>query len=187
MNKKLIIGGGVVAAVLAFLLFGRGAGGNVSLAAQTDKESYAPGEAIVLTLNLTNAGETTTCVSDAAAGSVRFKSLTRDGEKVATRIGDAHYITSLTDIITSKLRPVAPGESVSIALTSSEDPGLGANALYTTKVRDTSGELTFYDVATPGTYELEVSYRYPGDSLPECERVFTGSTNSATVSFTVTQ
>ena len=188
MNKNMLIGGGVVIVVLLYLLLGRGTGGNITLAAETDKSSYEVGEAIELSLQLTNAGKSATCVGTASAGSVRINSLTRDGEAVATRTGDAHYITSLTDIITSKLRSVAPGKNAVIVLSSEEDPALGTNALYTTEVVDTTaGEVTFYDVGTPGSYELEVSYKYGGEKSESCEQVFTGSSNTAVVSFTVTQ
>jgi hypothetical protein len=47
--------------------------------------------------------------------------------------------------------------------------------------------VTFYDVGSPGAYELEVSYKYPGEPSEECDVVFKGATNASTVSFTVTE
>jgi len=188
IQKKSSVAVGVVVLIVALFFIMRGGGnGNVTLTAQTDKESYSAGEAINLTLSLTNAGEKNTCIGEAAGGSVRFASVTRDGGAVAERTAPSYYIESLSELVKIMLVSIAPGESIDIALTSYVDPGLGSAALRTTELDETSGFTTFYDVGTPGAYEIEVAYKYRGEASEACPDVFKGSTNAATVSFIVTQ
>jgi len=173
--------------VVALVVFAGRSGGNVSLEARTDKDSYAPGEPITLTLTLTNTGTDAVCLSETPDGGVQLTSVTVDGADVRERKTEASYITSLSDIIASKLRSIAPGETMEITLTSEIDAGLGSEAFYHTELDDISGILEFYDVGAPGIYRIEVSYDYQGKESDTCPDILKGSTNTATVSFTVTQ
>lgn len=176
----------VVAGAAIFIIFG-GGGTKVSLKASSDKPSYASGEEVKLTVSLINAGGNNTCLSDTALGNIKFLSVTRDGKPVETRTAPSYFIISLSEMIKSKLRQLAPGESMEIVLSSSDDPGLGAQALYTTALDNTSGLATFYNIEPLGTYQIEMAYEYPGEPSADCSDVFKGAINTAIVSFTVTQ
>ena len=99
----------------------------------------------------------------------------------------ADYITAFPKLLEASLRPVGPGESLQITLSSENDPGLGARALSTTVLEDDTGIVTFYNVEEPGRYALELAYLYTGPEFPECDRVFKGPSNTVNVTFTVTQ
>ena len=176
----------VVVGVVVFAVFGGGKA-KISLEASSDKPSYVSGEEIKLAVRLTNTGNKNTCVSDTALGNIKFLSVKRDGKPVETRTAPSYFITSLAEMIKSKLKQLAPGEKMEIALSSSEDPGLKAQALYTTALDKTSGLATFYGVQLPGTYQIELAYEYLGEPSADCSDVFRGITNTATVSFTVTK
>lgn len=159
----------------------------ISLGVSSDKPSYASSDEIKLTVSLTNAGDSNACLSNTALGNIKFLSVTRDGNPVETRNAPSYFLTSLSEIIKSKLRPLAPGEKIEIALSSSEDPGLGARALSTVATEGTAGMATFYNIKLPGTYKIDVAYEYPGEPSADCSDIFKGATNVATVSFIITE
>ena len=152
------------AVVLFFVLGGPGSSveQNVILEASADKASYSAGEEITLSLNLTNLGTADVCISERSLGSIRFTSITRDGETLETRSATSYFITSFSEILKSNLTPVAAGDTMELSLMSSFDPGLGSQALSTTIPDDSSGIATFYNVEKPGTYALEMVYDYAG-------------------------
>lgn len=174
----------VLFGVVLFLFLGRGSAA-VTLTASTDKASYSSHDSINLTLRLANSGNKETCVSDAALGNIKFLSLTRDGKSVETRTATSYYITSLSEMIKAKLTKLAPGKSTEIALSSSQDPGLHANAFYSTAPEGTYGKSTFYNVGAAGTYEMKIMYEYSGEPSPDCPDVWKGPIEPATVTFTV--
>ncbi len=157
----------------------------VSLIASTDKTTYAIGEPVSITMKITNDGISSVCLSETPLGNITFQSVTRDGSPVGTRIAPSYFLTSLTEMVKSKLTDVAPNTSVEIFFTSSYDPGLSSDALYTTALDETSGITTFYDIGKPGEYKIDAVYEYQGPSSDRCSTVFENKTNSVTVSFTV--
>jgi len=161
----------------------------VDLDASSDKQSYTTDEEINLSISLNNLGKVETCLSDLGSGSIKFTSFTRDGEPVGTRSVPANYIESFSKLLEISLEPIDPGEELSIMLSSENDPGLGARALTTTTLeKDTdTGIVTFYNVEEPGEYSLEISYEYLGPKSSDCRRVFGGPTNTANITFAVTQ
>jgi hypothetical protein len=177
----------LVVAGAAYFIFSRGGGGSVGLSVRTDKSSYAPGEQINVTLNLTNEGSRATCISRTPKGTVEFLSVTRDGAPVASRSARSYYITALPEIMKFELVEVAAGASIDVALVSAEDPGLGAAALSTTAIDGTAGNTTFYDISKPGAYEIDVRYAYTGEGSVKCGNAFDGSTAPSKISFTVTE
>jgi len=192
MKSKLII---IVIAVVVvgalFLLMSRSGleeslTTEVTLNAASDKTSYSIDEEINLSLNLSNTGGIETCVSDIPAGSLRIVSLTRDGEDVGQRSASSYFITSYPKMLESSLKKLPSGEEMKSSLSSSLDAGLGARALKTTALENGRGMSTFYDVSGPGNYELELVYEYPGNSIDNCPNVFSGPSNSATITFAVT-
>ncbi len=176
----------VLLAAILFIVFRSSASAKVGLTVTPDKPSYKAGDAISLTVRLHNAGTSETCVSDMSAGSVRFLSLMRDGQAVATRSAPAYFLAAFPDMMAASLLPLKPGEDLDLTLTSAKDEGLGKQALRTTAPDDSRGKATFYDVETPGTYELKVAYDYPGRASATCSNVFKGATDTVTLSFTVT-
>ncbi len=187
MKHLLIIAAALAVAAVAYFIFMKEGGGSITLAASTDKASYAVGEKVNLTLNLANSGKAATCISRKPQGTVQFLSVMRDGAPVASRSTRSYYITALPELIKFELAEVAAGGRMDIALASAEDPGLGAAALSTTVVDGSAGKTTFYDIGTPGAYEIDVAYQYTSGPSEKCPNTFKGSTNTAKVSFTVTQ
>lgn len=189
MKQKQLLG-----ALVALLLLGAAAfftwqsrsSVAATLDASFDKASYAAGEGITLTVRLTNEGSSAICVSPTAQGSVALLSFTRDGEPVETRSTPVYFLTSFDELLTNSLVPFDAGATAEITVSSEIDDGLGAQALRTTDADDGRGLATFYDVATPGTYEVEVAYRYQGPSSSDCGDVLERATNSITATFTVT-
>lgn len=186
-----IVGAALLVAGFMYFVFGgasrSGSREEITLAVSSDKPTYSAGEEIHLTLQVRNAGEAETCVSDMVAGSsLRFTSFTRDGEPVDMRSTPVEFITSFSKILEASLKPIEAGESTDVKISSSFDPGLGAQAIRTTALEDGSGAGTFYNVETPGDYALEMVYEYPGPSRTDCANVFQGPTNTATASFRVT-
>jgi len=171
---------------VAFFVMQPRSGAKATLDASFDQASYAAGDEITLTLRLTNAGGGAICVSSMPQGSVTFLSLTRDGEPVATRTTPAYFLAPFDEMLKSGLVPLGAGETAEIALVSEIDEGLVGRALRTTDADAGRGLAMFYDVATPGEYELAVAYEYQGPPSEECGNIFTGATNSATAIFTVT-
>lgn len=180
----------IVAAVVillgtAFFLFlGKGSAA-VTISASTDKKSYSSGDAINLMVRLANSGNKETCVSDTALGSIKLLSVTKDGKAVKTRTAPSYYITSLSEMMKSKLKRLSPGENTEITLSSSQDPGLGANAFYSTASKGTYGISTFYNVEAAGVYEMKIAYEYPGEPSPDCSDVFRGPIEPVTATFAV--
>ena len=189
-SKKLLLLLAIVLVIgaLFFMMFrsGQETKSRISLEVSADKPTYTSGEEITLTAKLTNAGSGETCVSNMETASVRVSSLLRDGEEVATRSAVSYFITSFPKMLESSLVPLPSGESLELILESSRDQGLDAQALRTTALRDGRGVAMFYDVETPGSYKLELVYKYQGTASPECADVFEGETNTATVLFNIT-
>lgn len=186
-QKHILILLAVLVAVSAmFLISGSGSDSLVSLEASADKATYQSGEEITLSLRLNNTGAVATCVSDMVPGTVRFTSFTRDGEGPETRTATSYFLASLPEMLAANLESIAPDKGLDIVFSSEFDAGLGGQALRTTALDDSRGLATFYDVATPGAYELELSYEYSGPESNACATIFEKQTNTATVSFTVT-
>lgn len=176
----------VLFGVAFFLLLAKGSAALI-LTASTDKASYSSGDSINLVVRLTNSGTRETCVSDMVLGNIKFLSVTRNGKSVEMRTAPSYYITSLSEMMKAKLKRIAPGESTAVALSSSQDPGLDANAFYSTTPKGTYGMSTFYKVGAAGTYEMKIAYEYPGEPSHDCPDVFKKTIESATVTFTVTK
>lgn len=158
----------------------------VSLFASTDKATYALGESIKLTLKLTNDGTSPVCLSETPLGNISFQSVTRDGAPVETRTAPSSFLTSLTEMVKSKLTEVAPGAHVEILMENSYDPGLDSETLYTTTLDETSGITTFYNIGKPGAYEISIAYKYQAGVSQKCAPVYDGLSTSSIVSFTIT-
>ncbi len=159
--------------------------GAVSLSVSADKPSYTVGESPKLTLRLTNDGASPVCLSETPLGNISFQSITRDGSPVETRTAPSSFLTSLTEMVKSKLTDVAPSAYIEIPMESSYDPGLGSETLYTTALDETSGTTTFYNIGKPGVYEISIAYDYVAGSSQKCAPVYEGQSTAATVSFTI--
>ena len=179
----------VVLLVLAWVLINGGDGPvadqNVTLKASSDQESYNSGDEVSINIALTNSGEADICLSEGSIGNIKFTSYTRDGETLDTRSAPSYFITSFSEILKSRLMSVAPGDNLELSLTSTLDPGLGVEALSTTMPDDTSGNATFYNVEDPGSYVIDLVYEYVAGPSDNCQNIFNGATNTATVTFTV--
>ncbi|MDO8537135.1 MAG: hypothetical protein Q7R94_02730, partial [bacterium] len=157
----------------------------IMLDASSAKSTYKAGEEIRVDAHLKNSGEVDTCVSTMGAGNIRTVSFTRDGESVETRSTPVYFITSFDKMLEVSLVPVKPGESLDIMLSSELDDGLQKQALRTTSLDDGRGIAMFYDIETPGDYQLKLVYEYPGPKSSNCAHVFGEETNIAVVTFTV--
>ena len=188
-SKKILIISAVVLILGAlFFTFSSPEGEvDVDMSASADKEIYAPNEDVIITVNLNNSGDAPTCLSDRAQGNIKLLSVTRDGESVATREAPSHFIEALYSLVRADLKEVGPGEAMDIELVSTQDPGLGARALYAIRIDGTAGMSTFYAIEQPGEYEVQVAYEYEGESSTECENIYMGPTNTSTVTFSVSQ
>lgn len=158
----------------------------MSLSTVIDKSSYRAGETISVTLELNNNGNSPICLSETPLGTISFVTLTRDGSPVPTRQAPSSFITSLTEMVKSKLVAVASNSSIKILLTSSYDPGLDSEILYTTAMDGTSGITTFYDIGKPGDYALEMAYHYQAGATEKCIPVYEKIMTTETIYFTVT-
>jgi len=157
----------------------------VTLAAFTDKQSYQRGEEMILTMDIANTGDVATCISDTTQGNITFTSFTRDGQSVDSRTVHTGTLEALSEFVRADLTEVEPGAQVAIPLTSSYDPGIEAQALHTSEVDGIYADATFYSIQEPGNYEVQVAYQYPGEVSDDCQAVFMGQSNSATVNFTI--
>ena len=186
-SKKLLLIVAIVAVVLFFVFSNLKTRieKNVTLEASADKASYSAGEEVNLSLNLTNSGTADVCLSKSAIGNIMFTSFTRDGEVLETRSAPSYFLTSFSEILKSRLIPVAPDSGIELDLTSSFDPGLGVQALSTTIPEGSSGMATFYNVEELGQYKIELVYEYVGEPSSDCADILKSPTNTATVTFTV--
>lgn len=182
----------VLIGALFFLMSGSQSTGpvpalDVTLSATLNKDTFTADEDINVSLELLNAGERAVCLSSLVGGNVVFNTVQRDGGAVETRTTNADYIEALPILLMTNLEPVASGKSLTLALESEHDPGLGSRALGTTVVDGNDGILTLYDVGQPGQYTIELAYHYAGLVSDECTAVFEGPSNTATITFTVTE
>lgn len=157
----------------------------VALEASTSQVSYRSGDAIGLNIKLTNSGEANVCLGKGAIGNIKFVSATKDGNTIKTRTAPSYFLTSFSEILKSRLVSVAPNDSMEFNLTSEFDPGLGVQALSITMPDETSGSATFYNVADPGQYEIQMVYEYVAGASDNCKNILEGKTNTATITFKV--
>ncbi len=94
-------------------------------------------------------------------------------------------LEALSEFVRVDLAEVEPGAQATIALTSSYDPGIEAQALHTSEVDSIYADATFYSIQEPGSYEVVVAYEYPGAVSDDCSALFVGQTNTAAVNFIV--
>lgn len=160
-------------------------GQDVALEVSTSEDLYKSGEEVDLSISLTNGGEADGCLSEGADGNIKFTSFSRDGKDVETRSASSYFVISFSEILKTQLVSVAPGDNIDFNLVSSFDPGLNSQALSTTMPDDTTGLATFYNIEEPGQYKIDLVYEYVGEPSDECENIFDGPTNVATVKFKV--
>jgi len=158
---------------------------DVVLKASTSEDLYKSGEEVQLNISLTNGGEADVCLCEIAYGNIKFTSFSRDGKDVETRSASTYFVISFSEILKVRLASVAPGDNMALNLVSSFDPGLNSQALDTTMPDDTIGLVTFYNIEEPGLYKIDLVYEYVGEPSDECENIFDGPTNVATVKFKV--
>ena len=159
----------------------------VELSIRSSENRYAPGEAVKLTLSLTNSGSADIYVSDFHDGNYLVKTFERDGRQVRTRSAHVWYDRNLAVMLEQSLSPLRPGTSLTVGWVSEMDRGLGAMALGNIWFGDDRRpRITYYDVSAPGSYKLVVAYKYGGRTGSAGE-VFTGESNEAEVRFTVGQ
>lgn len=195
-NSKNIIIAIVVLVLLAVAFFTLSGGSEgdsgdtstnalITLSASTDKEIYASGETVTLAIDLTNAGDDVTCISNNAQGNIAFLSVTRDGKSVDSRTTHADFLEALPILATADLAPVNAGDTFTIEAPSSFDPGLGSEALYVNVVDNIFADTTFYDIGVPGNYSVELAYEYVGNDSDTCASIYSDKTNTATINFTI--
>jgi hypothetical protein len=182
----IILAIGLVLAVAVFVLLRPRFQSTIELKASADKSSYKAGEQINLAINLKNTGKSATCVSDMSLGNIKFVSLTRNNANVESRSTPSYFITSFPLMLKNSLVTLGPGESFDIGLRSGFDDGLAKQALRTAELVNGRGISTFYNVATPGNYSLELAYQYTGPKSSDCPGVSRSETNKAVITFTIT-
>ena len=142
----------------------------VSAVLASDKQSYANGETVVLTLSLTNSSSQTLFVTRASIGTTKVVKFLRDGKAVKPKKATFSPNRPATEIQFHNIVPISPAGSVTVPLAVSTR--LGALALEVTKLIskdkiDSGYQLLAFDMSSPGEYSVQLAYRYKDKRVAE--------------------
>jgi len=156
------------------------------LTAAATANTYSVGSPIGIAATLTNHSGGALGLSNIVDGNLRITSITRDGARVATVPTMTNYLNGFPAALSSSLSSVAAGGSVSIAWTSDYNQTFNGEGLLATVFNGSAiGKSTYYDLAQPGNYVITFHYKYRGPTGGFPGTVFTGKTNSVSVTFNV--
>ncbi|MBO4160589.1 VWD domain-containing protein [Micromonospora antibiotica] len=191
---KLIVRlAGGFAVLLAALAAGPGAacaapaGEGLGLDLRTTAPRYAPGEAIRLTLTVTNATGAACGLATVADGTVQVTSVRRDGQELVPALGRSFYGDGIGAAATAGATTVEPGAGVTVPLAGTRmHDGTDAGAVVLRSVAatpDGGGLDALWPVGAPGVYEVTANWT----ALPVTglDTPCTGATVLRTTSFTV--
>ncbi|MEM7052607.1 MAG: hypothetical protein AAF604_23285 [Acidobacteriota bacterium] len=158
----------------------------VQLAGTMSQSSYSWWETVRIDLTLTNQGFSAIGLCPDFEGNIRVVSLKRDGVAIAPRLTWIDFDEDLGWILNQNLETVPRGGSLSLSWESGYDQVSGEEALEAVIFNKTTDlhQESIYPIGTAGTYEIKLRYRYPA-STRFSTPVFTGSSNTITLTFTI--
>ena len=158
----------------------------VTLSAATTAATYPSGTAIGIVATLTNQSNQPLGLSGLVDGNLVITSISSGDADVATLGTMTNYHDGFPLALSRSLVSVAPGGSLSFLWSSDFVQDFGGEGLKATVYNGSFiGTSTYYDLSGPGTYTLTFHYKYRGPTSSFPGTVFTGKTNSVSVSFTV--
>ncbi len=158
----------------------------VTLSAAPTAATYPAGTAIGIVATLTNQSNQPLGLSGLVDGNLVIASISRGDAGVATLGTWTNYSDGFPLALSRSLVSVAPGGSLSILWSSDFVQDFGGEGLKTTFYNgNLIGSSTYYDLSRPGTYTLTFHYQYKGSTASFPGTVYTGKTNSVSVTFTV--
>lgn len=159
---------------------------SVRLTASASAASYPLGAPVTLNINLTNRSATAVGLSNILHGSIVVTSFTRNGVAVPTKPAATEYDDGFAKALSSSLQSIAVGSTLSFPWKSRWNQELNSPVLLTVAYTgDSQGVGTFFALNAPGSYSVSLYYQYTGPKGSFVGTVFTGRTNSVTVTFTV--
>jgi hypothetical protein len=158
----------------------------VSVKITPSKPEYAPGEPVVLTIELTNNEPKACRVSKIPDGAIAVVSLTRDGTAVAPTLSSGDYPDGFASFLRANQAQLAPNVSASLVLRSEENTAVdGRPALDTSTMDGQDGStLVFWPVDTAGRYALAIRY-VPTELTDAAGNACQASGEPASTEFTV--
>lgn len=175
-----LLGGGMMDPAMAQTPAAR-----VALSAKPSLSSYTLGQPVTINITLTNQSGAALGLSSLIDGNIAGVTLTRDGGAVNVRQTTIDYEESLDTLLGQSLRTVANGGTLSTSWESSNDSLLGGQSLQAVGFKAADHEVTLFDLSFPGTYKLSFYYQYPAPTAGLPGTVYTGRTNTVTVSFKI--
>jgi hypothetical protein len=158
----------------------------VTLSAVPLQSTFALGQAVTLNLTLKNTGPSALGLSNLLAGNLHITAATRNGIAVRPRATSTSYEEDLAAALGTSLSPVAPNGTLAVAWKSENDKVGGGQALTAVAfAADADHQTLFFNLDSPGTYQVSFYYQYPGPTAGFAGTVFTAKTNTVTVSFNV--
>jgi hypothetical protein len=159
----------------------------VKLSATTSANSYSAGQPIGIAATLTNASTQSLGLSSLVDGNLIISSVARrDGSTIRTVATMTNYYDGFPTALSGSLAAVHPGGSVTATWTSDFNQAVGGEALLATTYSGALiGSGSYFDLSQPGTYSITFHYQYKGPTASFPGTVFTGKTNSVTVTFTI--
>ncbi|MCB1034915.1 MAG: hypothetical protein KDD47_13895 [Acidobacteria bacterium] len=158
----------------------------VRLSAATTASSYTAGTSIGIVATLTNRSGQALGLSNIEDGNLVVTSVTLGDAVVASLGSMTNYEDGFPLALSGSLVSIANGGSLSIPWSSDFVQDFGGEGLKATAYTGADiGTSTYYDLSQPGTYKVTFHYKYKGPTSSFPGTVFTGKTNSVTVTFTV--
>lgn len=158
----------------------------ITLAAVPSASSFSLGTPVALTLSLTNRSQTSIGLSNFIDGNIVLTAFSRNGQPVPSLPTFSTYGDGLPSALQNSLLLVAPNASISAVWTSNFNQELGGEGLLSITFTGADfGQGGYFSLAAAGSYSLTFYYQYKGPTAGFPGTVFTGKTNSVTVTFTV--
>lgn len=158
----------------------------VTLSAAPTASTYPAGTAIGIVATLTNQSGQNLGLSGIVDGNLVITSFSSGDADVATLGTMTNYHDGFPLALSRSLVSVAPGGSISILWSSDFVQDFGGEGLKATVYTGSFiGTSTYHDLSRPGTYTITFHYKYPGPTSSFPGTVFTGKTNSVSVTFSV--
>lgn len=158
--------------------------GCVTLTVMPAQSGNPVGQQIMLGVTLINQCGTMVGLSNIPDGNLQVTSVTRDGVAVSAQPVALHFDDDLATTLGLSLTPVGPGASVSFPWLSSKDQTIGGQALLTMQL-SSQVQGSAFDLSAPGSYTVSLVYQYVGPTGSFPGPVYTGTSNVASVTFTV--
>jgi hypothetical protein len=145
--------------------------------------TFGPKGAVALNVTIRNLSTTSCLMSDAPTGVLTIVEMTRDGAAVIPNESGANWIGGFHSFYGAHLRPVAPGDSLSLNWTSNDGEMLPRSLKVHTAAALDHTDTREYPIAAPGRYELTVRYLAP--SIPDLSGELCRVSGYAKVEFVV--